>query len=1016
MPALRITWLTLPLLWGLTACGGSAPTTTPNVPLADPAPDRAGGAVLMGAYEARFGIVDGNPVATVEPLGMAPRAGQKVGDLFVLEVADYFQSDPCGDCFGVTGLGLSPSGDLEVDLQMQHPFRTTSLRADLDVFDPRVLFLTDQNAVTFSGMDPVLGGRLGDTVAAPSLEPGLILGADGYTARYDWIAEDASVVGTPRDYDGTLNPYLDFFTEDDPDPVAEGLPIANRRMAMASNVDAKRLTISREALEARGSQLPALLLIEVSYGASAERRIDAPNPGARLAPVYFLPAFNRKEPVVLEAIAPPPYTQGQVGQVQSVGVAISDWQAGLTGVGVSNFAVAPDYAGTDEIPVTSTLTKVKFSAPALNGAVQTITNFPTGTGTLDDPWQLSIGLLNSLQPPAGTYYGLLSAQDSYHGSQNLPGLEVGGNATSTGDYQSFQVVPFVVEVNSNAVPSAALKARKQGDVAWTLPPATLTVNTGQVVEFTLADSTDPESAWATPAAFYDLDAAAGTGGDGGFEINSSVITNIVSTTYATSGLRAVRGKVRDGAFQFSSDATISVDVQAVVNAPPVAHIKARKQGTPTWTVPPATLTVSTGETVEFTLTDSTDAEGLWANPAAYFDLDASAGTGGDGGFEVNSAAIANIVTTSYASAGSRAVRGKVKDAALQFSGVDTVTVVVSGIPTCYNTTNLGVQIPIDLEEHGADTVNGKIYMFGGYSATASPSRPIHGYVFDPVANTYTATSDGLNGYAAGQGREGNDVVGVGNRAYVVGGTGTFVATCSNDFNPTDYYDAVSGTWSGMGLANLNPNLWRCAGVAYNGRIFLPGGFRSFNEFSCGSYVNSVNTTTVYNPTTNSWSNLNEFGQAIPAFAARRWAHGTGVLYGKLTIFPGQYEDAAGFQGHVWTVNEYDLTTAGASWVAKDTAPSSRWLYELEVVNNRAYIIGGLNQAGNPQNTVWQYDPTRASGQQWSTLTTSCGGSPLPVNLYNYGSAVYNGEIYLFGGVTLFSPRTYNRNTYKLTVQ
>ena len=397
-----------------------------------------------------------------------------------------------------------------------------------------------------------------------------------------------------------------------------------------------------------------------------------------------------------------------------------------------------------------------------------------------------------------------------------------------------------------------------------------------------------------------------------------------------------------------------------------------------------------------------DPEELWGNPAAHFDLDGDPGTG-DGGFETTRPAITDIATATFTAVGSRTVRGKAVDHLGLASGVESMTVSAAGAPTCYALTDLGVLFPKRMIEHSADTVNGKIYIFSGYSPDP-PNRPTDGHVYDPSTNSFSVTTPGMQ-----NGREAAEVLAIGTKVYVVGGAGMFVGLCTSYVNTTDIYDTITGTWAPG--ATLNPNLWRCAGVAHNGRIWLPGGFRQWDEFSCGSYVNSVNTTTIYNPTTNAWSNLNDFGVPVPAFAERRWGHGAAVLNGKLTIFPGYYETSGGAQGTVRTVNEYDLSQAGATWMVKDQAPGFRDLYELEVVNNRAYLIGG-ESAGTSYSQVWQYDPTKPSGQQWTTLNTACGGSPLPT-LYSYAAAVYNGEIYLFGGQNSFG--VYTRACYKLTL-
>lgn len=1010
-------WL-LVILLTLTACQrGSAPVH-PG-PAAVPeghltVSGEVGSSLPWGLWDLALSVEAGSMEAAVTVLEPASRNIAAIGDTLSLEVAGFFRKGPCMDCFELRALSLDGAGNLQVDFRLRHPFRTTDARMDLDAFDPRLILIADQQTLSFPALAPILGGMDGLAELPVELEPDLVLNPDGFSPHYDWIAEAPAIVGTPRNYAGTLNPYLDFFTESDPSPTGVGTPIANRRMSMASPFDSKRMVLSQEALSRRGNQLSALLLIEVSYGQPALKSIPTGQRGSRMNPVYYLPAFNRKEAMRLAATPLAPWVEGVTGAFQNLPVEISDWQAGKVGVGPENYAQGPDYFGTSEVPYTSTLTALHLSVPALETGLKSITSFPVGDGTLSFPWSASFSIINTLNPPAGTHWGLLAAVDSYHDTLAVPGFQYDGQQSFIRDFRAFQVVRIEVAPSPvNDPPIAVLKGRAQGAGTWA-STGPITVDIGQVVEFTLEDSTDDLNAWANPAAHFDLDGNPGTGANGGFETTLALISGIVSTAFPTDGSRTIRGMVRDASGQFSGIEGLEVVVNpAPPNDPPVAVLKARKLGDTIWTPAPGPLNITTGDTVQFTQEDSTDDLGLWANPAAHYDLDGNLGNG----FEMTGATISTIVTRAYSSPGSITVRAKVQDNIGQDSPIVTMTVTATnpaGPPSCYNVTPIA-SFPIPVYEHGADTWNGKIYIGGGWSTGFSPpnNRVNKVWEYDPVTNTYAELPGTFNGFMTGQGRSGIDIVALNQRVYILGGEGNNGPfTCSNYTNPTDWFDLGTNAYS-TGV-QLNPNLWRCAGVAWNGRIWLPGGFREYNEFSCGSYVNSVNTTTIYNPATNTWGNLNDFGNAVPAFTTRRWAHGTVVLNNKLYILPGQGETDAGVQGYTSTVQEYDLMATAPAWVSKDSIPSHRWLYKPAVVDNRAYIIGGLSGGSGATATVYQFDPTKSPGTQWTLMTTSCGGNPLPAVVYGAATAVHNGEIYVFGGAPSLSNPVVT--SYKITLQ
>ena len=106
--------------------------------------------------------------------------------------------------------------------------------------------------------------------------------------------------------------------------------------------------------------------------------------------------------------------------------------------------------------------------------------------------------------------------------------------------------------------------------------------------------------------------------------------------------------------------------------------------------------------------------------------------------------------------------------------------------------------------------------------------------------------------------------------------------------------------------------------------------------------------------------------------------------------------STGFNDVSNAVEEYNSITD--NWTSKSPMPTARCLLGASVVNGMIYAIGGCYFTGEGQiepvylNVNEMYNPENDS---W---VSRC---PLPISMCNFGTAVFGGKIYVFGGQNLF---------------
>lgn len=255
--------------------------------------------------------------------------------------------------------------------------------------------------------------------------------------------------------------------------------------------------------------------------------------------------------------------------------------------------------------------------------------------------------------------------------------------------------------------------------------------------------------------------------------------------------------------------------------------------------------------------------------------------------------------------------------------------------------------------------NGEIYTFGGFTYTGGPIQNssfkynVQSGVWSPLVSM--PSPRGEVGVA-----ELNGVI------YCMGGW-----LGHRESNRNDAYDIATGTWSTR--ANLPFRMTSCDAVTYNGKIYLVGGIVEHPE----SYFIE------YSPETNSYRVLS------PPLKTRRCAKLI-VHQDRFYLLGGQYDH--GLSRYVSNqVDEYNPQTG--VWTQKASMPLGLQHYGASLIDGKIHVICGASTGWPVSNlklhpTHYVYD---IATNTWSQK------SDLPFSLFALETAVYNGELYIFGG-------------------
>jgi hypothetical protein len=258
----------------------------------------------------------------------------------------------------------------------------------------------------------------------------------------------------------------------------------------------------------------------------------------------------------------------------------------------------------------------------------------------------------------------------------------------------------------------------------------------------------------------------------------------------------------------------------------------------------------------------------------------------------------------------------------------------------------GTGSPSARQYHTAVWTGTKMIVWGGQSGpSTSPVYENTGAQYDPVGNSWAATSTTTTGIGPPSGRRNHTAVWTGSRMIVWGGASPAFENTGGE------YDPAGNTWtkatSTTGAVPL-PRSGHTAVWAATKMIVWGG--------SSGAYEN---TGGQYNPSTDSWTATTTTG-AVPLGRENHTAVWTGT---KMIVWGGfspAYENTGG-----------QYNPSADSWTATTTigAPSGRNAHTAVWTGTKMIVWGGVTATIN-ENTGAKYDPATNS---WAATSTT--GAP-----------------------------------------
>lgn len=273
-------------------------------------------------------------------------------------------------------------------------------------------------------------------------------------------------------------------------------------------------------------------------------------------------------------------------------------------------------------------------------------------------------------------------------------------------------------------------------------------------------------------------------------------------------------------------------------------------------------------------------------------------------------------------------------------------------------------IPMKRTEVAAATLDGKIYVVGGFEKPSlgnvlNFAITLSVEMYDPVTDRWTSKAPmpvGLHHAGIGV---------VGGRLYVIGGYSRSGLSVWNPVATVYAYDPATDTWTGR--APMPTARGALSVTEHGGKLYAIGGYdRKANNAQ----------VEVYDPVLNVWTT------AAPLPTSRDHL-GTATVAGKIYAIGGRID--GDYHQNLVVMEQYDPATD--RWRRVADLPTARSGITAAAVEGRIYVFGGEGSSGTfSENEV--YDP---DGDTWQRL------APMPTARHGIGSAVVQGRIYVISG-------------------
>jgi hypothetical protein len=405
------------------------------------------------------------------------RSPLAIGDMFDADITQFLLKNPCADCVKISGVGLDSSGtQLIMKLQVKHPFENIAKRPDLHAFDVRAILQTGESI----GYNRITSDLNGDGVAYQSeaIYPGgnYVTNADGFTTHFN----------TGR-FSTNCHPFKRFFVNPSTGHFDPNNPSGHNVMKVGSPWETQEFHID---ISKAPSYIEFDLIIDASYAQSATF-------ATRSNPMYYLPAYNRKEAWSVEtSIADNKLAGGDTQTFADIEVRVKDWQAGA----IVN-ASYPD-CQLSEIPYESNVKEVVIDIPGVNStSFDSVVTPVSGAGSDSDPYVFLIRIHNDLAAAEGSYTGLAAVRDDLYLLQGPSGIPEGrgGFPEAKPDIRDYTAYAyFTIDVGEGVINPPP----PPGDIEINGPT---TVFVGETIQLTASTGITPaDFEWSTDSTDIEL--------------------------------------------------------------------------------------------------------------------------------------------------------------------------------------------------------------------------------------------------------------------------------------------------------------------------------------------------------------------------------------------------------------------------------------------------------------------------------------------------------------------------------
>jgi subtilisin family serine protease len=238
-------------------------------------------------------------------------------------------------------------------------------------------------------------------------------------------------------------------------------------------------------------------------------------------------------------------------------------------------------------------------------------------------------------------------------------------------------------------------------------------------------------------------------------------------------------------------------------------------------------------------------------------------------------------------------------------------------------------LPADLFDNAAATLDGKVYTVGGGSGTGAEKKA---WVYDPADDAWSALPDMPSA------RSKPTAAAVGGKLYVIGGWGA-----SGTVGTVDVFDPRTGAWSTVAGATNPAPAAAVGGAVADGKVYLVGGCADTN---CTFLAKTV----VFDPATGQFSTGADYPHPVA------WMSCGGV---------GGQVYCAGGTGDTEYTDGFAYDTRSGQWSPIPDMPADMWGAQYAAAGGMLVIAGGVTGGSTAvTNRTLGYDP---AARAWKDL-------------------------------------------------